>query len=155
MADKIKVWHDGRLPQSVISAANKLETPHNLRNLDGVDTWCVNVDDTQVNYLIADGHCGRHVDWEEISFIWVARNDTKSWVGAKQQRAIRSQPVGTLILLDIGWEHYLQQNKGVNGKVGVWAGVLLASLKEWPTEDESKEICSEFCNAHRPKELIG
>ncbi len=141
---KIAVWHDDRLPQQIIDFASTLTPEKDLRYNDGVETGATFINGNYIKYVLADGHCGKHKDWDEVSFLWVARNDTKSWVGVQGIRAIKDQPIGTLILLNIESIHYLQQQNGLKGLLGTWFAVLIDSFPEWPEENEVNECLKEF-----------
>ena len=74
----ILTFHDNRLPEAVIEPMNGLSSLHvkNCRKNMGVSVDTIN----GIEYLIADGYCPRYVDWEEISVLWLVRNDPSSWV---------------------------------------------------------------------------
>jgi hypothetical protein len=148
MKPHISVWHDPRLPQHVIEVAKTLTCPQDLRHNYGVDSRSKIVDGEYISFLIADGHCGAHEDYEEVSLLWVARNDTNSWVGSTGVPDIQRQPIGTVILLNIEKEHYLEQENGVDGIEGVWAAVLIEEFHKWPAKKDVTKSINDFLKEH-------
>lgn len=150
MKPPIAVWHDDRLPQAVIEAAQTVSVYEGLRHDQGVDI-CKR---GGTEFVLADGYCGPHTDWDEISILWVARNDVGSWVGARGIPVVKPQPVGTVIVLDINHTHYLATAGGKKGPFGVWAGAVVASLNEWPSREQVEEHLSRFAQTLETVEWV-
>ena len=141
----IAVWHDPRIPQCIVEKAKTIVVSDKLREDSGVEIF----NGVHCELVCTDGYCGEHRDWSEVSLLWVARNDKKSWVGVKNIIPVKSQPVGTLILIDIDFTHYQQQPGGSRGQPGVWVAALVSSFPEWPCNEEIEQCIQEFLNKYK------
>lgn len=134
--------YDKRLPESVREQAYKWDEKHvrNLRKYMGVHTETVK----GVEYILCDGYCPVHTDWEEISILWLVRNDIQSWVWSCGQKINRHQPSGTVIVIDVNKKHGLNCRNGKKGQPGIWLAALVARLDKWPSDKEIKSYLEEF-----------
>ncbi len=141
------ITYDGRIPQSIKSVADNLTLDRlvGLREDAGVDSRTIN----GVEHIFCDGYCPRHADWKEISVLWLTRNDSNSWVWSQGTKAIKEQPIGSVIVLDIEREHGLNCKGGNKGKPGIWAAAIVARLTEYPSHEDLKKYLDEFVVEHK------
>lgn len=142
MNERMFAFLDKRLPESVLRQAYEWDEEQvlGLRNSTGVHTETIN----GVEYILCDGYCSAHADWEEISILWVIRNDTQSWVWSNNKKMGESQPSRSVIIIDIGKKHGLNCRNGKKGRSGIWLAALVAKLDKWPSDDDVKAYLKEF-----------
>ncbi len=139
----LAIMFDQRIPLSVVKSASLLTLNRNT-HYDVVDVRSTAIGKNRIEFVFCDGYCAKHTDWDEVSVLWVVRNDLKSWVGATGVKVVRPQPVGTIIVLDINHEHRLTNPRGCGSKYGLWAAVNIAALKQWPTQAEVVKYIKRF-----------
>lgn len=110
------------VPEIIQSAVTAFTTPYSecsrkLRHDAGVDTERL----LEQSAVICDGYCCWHDDAHLLNYslLYVARNDTDSFVETRGVK-IPSQPVGTLLLLDVRKKHRLNCPGGMQSDTGVW-----------------------------------
>lgn len=93
----IKVFHRP-LPKSLrdhqprLKLDSRYDEEYKLRDQLGVDPVRIG----QTHYIMTDGYILKHIDWEEVSILWVVRNDTNSWVWSHGHPSVKEQPRETL-----------------------------------------------------------
>lgn len=125
----IKVWKaDQPVPQAIIDQAAKLVVPAGLRKDGGVDEGYL----AKHRCLLTDGYVAMHDDYKMTTLMLIVRNDTASWVAARDVPPIKHQPVGTFVLLDIDYDHMLDVKYRSRSKSGVWVAAIVKEFDAWP-----------------------
>lgn len=119
------------LPEWIVSFANALSLrPGKLRDSAGVDLVGLYKDGRilAVDALMTDGYCPWHDDmWLDTRYsaLLIVRNDVDGWVEARGYEPIKSQPVGTLVQLNIHREHRQDAPDGYYTKEGLFICAVL------------------------------
>ena len=136
----ILIFHDDRLPEAVIEPMNGLSAGDlkGCREGMGVSVNTIN----GIEYLMTDGYCPRHDDWEEVSVLWLVRNDLNSWVWSQGKKVSKEQPIGTVIVLDISKEHGLNCKNGAKSSPAVSSSARRACWSKIISPARTSSGCS-------------
>lgn len=141
---KLDCWKPSfEIPQFLLDRANDINLANvsdSARTKGEPQTFSWRYPSAIFDVIVAEGYCIWHDDkhyHSRYSGALILRNDPLAWIEVAGQPKIQ-QPVGYLVSLDIWRKHRLNCPGGIQGKPGVWVG-MMRDKKDFQTRQQWEE----------------